>query len=598
MDAITQTHVLLVYPDMPPSFWSMKFAMEFHGRKALLPPLGLLTVAAMLPDGYDARLVDLNVRPLEDADLAWADLVMISAMMVQRASMRDVVRRCNRAGVRVVAGGPYPTSFHDELEGVDNLVLDEVEDTLPGFLRDQEAGVAKPVYRAPGKPDVTRTPIPRFDLLDMDAYHMMSLQFSRGCPFDCEFCDITKLFGRTPRTKTPEQMVDEFEALWQAGWRGGVFLVDDNFIGNQRKAMELLPAVARWQRARGYPFSLITEATVNLARNERLMDAMLEAGFEWVFLGIETPNPEALRKMKKMQNTRRRQDDYLLSAVRAIQHRGLAVCGGFIIGADGDGEESFDAQIDFIAAAGIPVAVVSLLTALKGTDLYERLKREGRLLDVESNGAGGTVELNFTPEMDPKILLDGYRRVLKTLYDPTQANYYERCLTMMRHTRANPFLGRPTHFAGRVMQNEGWGTLLSQTARVLYRMLCSKKGPAFARFLVKVVRQDPRLFPDALTLAAMGHHFEKLTEQLLAVHDFNRYVGSELDALQERRAGREHTAAGPGGGLRERRARALSARVQARYEAIHEDFRVLAEEGTLRAFRVAVEGHGEGTGAR
>ena len=348
MDATTQTRVLLVYPDMPPSFWSMKFAMEFHGRKALLPPLGLLTVAAMLPDGYDARLVDLNVRPLEDADLAWADLVMISAMMVQGASMRDVVRRCNRAGVRVVAGGPYPTSFHDELEGVDHPVLDEVEDTLPGFLRDLEAGVAKPVYRAPEKPDVTRAPIPRFDLLDLDAYHMMSLQFSRGCPFDCEFCDITKLFGRTPRTKTPEQMVDEFEALWQAGWRGGVFLVDDNFIGNQRKAMELLPAVARWQRARGYPFSLITEATVNLARNERLMDAMLEAGFEWVFLGIETPNPEALRKMKKMQNTRRRQDDYLLSAVRAIQHRGLAVSGGFIIGADGDGEESFDAQIDFI----------------------------------------------------------------------------------------------------------------------------------------------------------------------------------------------------------------------------------------------------------
>ena len=597
MDATTQTHVLLVYPNMPPSFMSMKFCMEFHGRKALLPPLGLLTVAAMLPDGYDARLVDLNVRPLEDADLAWADLVMISAMMVQGASMRDVVRRCNRAGVRVVAGGPYPTSFHDEIEGVDHLVLDEVEDTLPGFLRDLEAGVAKPVYRAPEKPDVTRAPMPRFDLLDMDAYHMMNLQFSRGCPFDCEFCDITKLFGRTPRTKTPEQMVDEFEALWQAGWRGGVFLVDDNFIGNQRKAMELLPALARWQRARGYPFSLLTEATVNLARKERLMDAMLEAGFEWVFVGIETPNPEALRKMKKMQNTRRKQDDYLLSAVRAIQHRGLAVSGGFIIGADGDGEESFDAQIDFITAAGIPVANVALLTALKGTDLYERLKREGRLLDIESNGGSGAAELNFRPEMDPEILLDGYRRVLKTLYDPTQANYYERCLTMMRHTRANPFLGRPTHFAGRVMQNEGWSTLLSQTARVLYRMLCSKKGPAFARFLVKVVRQDPRLIPDALTLAAMGQHFEKLTEQLLAVHDFNRYVGSELEALQEGRAGREHAAAGPGGRPRERRARALSARVQARYEAIHEDFRVLAE-GTLRAFRVAVEGHGERTGAR
>ena len=596
MDATTRTHVLLVYPEMPPSFWSMKFAMQFNGRKALLPPLGLVTVAAMLPGGYDVRLVDLNVRPLDDADLAWADLVMISAMMVQRASMRDVVHRCNRAGVRVVAGGPYPTSFHEEIEGVDHLVLDEVEDTLPGFLRDLEAGVAKPVYRAPGKPDVTRAPIPRFDLLDMDAYLMMCLQFSRGCPFDCEFCDITKLFGRTPRTKTPEQMVDELEALHRAGWRGGVFLVDDNFIGNQRKAMELLPAVARWQRAHGYPFSLITEATVNLARKERLMDAMLEAGFEWVFLGIETPNPEALRRMKKTQNTRRRQDDYLLSAVRAIQHRGLAVCGGFIIGADGDGEESFDAQIDFIMTAGIPVALVSLLTVLKGTDLWDRLRREGRLLDIECNGVSGAVELNFKPELEPEILLDGYRRVLKTLYDPTQVSYYERCLTMMRHTKANPHLGRPSHFAGRVMQ-EGWGTLLSQTAKVLYRTLCSRKGPAFAKFLARVIRQDPRLIPDALTLAAMGHHFEQMTEQLLAVHDFNRYVGSELEALREGRAAGGASRHGHGGRPRERQAQALSARIQARYEAIHEDFRVMAE-GALRAFQVAVEGHGERTGAR
>ena len=591
-----RTNALLVYPQMPPSFWSMKFTMEFHGRKAAFPPLSLVTVAAMLPDGHDVRLVDLNVRPLDDADLTWADLVMVSAMMVQRTSMRDVVRRCNRAGVPVVAGGPYPTSFHDEIEGVDHLVLDEVEDTLPGFLRDLEAGVAKPVYRAPGKPDVTRSPVPRFDLLDMEAYHIMSLQFSRGCPFDCEFCDITKLFGRTPRTKTPEQMVGELEALYQAGWRGGVFLVDDNFIGNQRKAMELLPAVARWQKARGYPFSLFTEATVNLARKERLMDAMLEAGFEWVFLGIETPNPEALRRMKKTQNTRRRQDDYLLSAVRAIQHRGLAVSGGFILGADGDGEEQFDAQIDFITAAGIPAAMVGLLTALKGTDLYERLRRAGRLLDVESNGGGGDVELNFRPEMDPETLLLGYRRVLKTLYDPTQVNYYERCLTMMRHTKANPYLGRPTHFAGRVMQ-EGWGTWLLQAARVLYRMLCSRKGPAFAKFLVRVVRQDPRLLPDAFTLAGMGYHFEKMTEQLLAVHDFRRYVGSELEALEEGRRDGELAVAGPGRRPWDRRRRRLLARVRTRYEAIHHDFRGTVE-GRLQAFQVAVEDHGERTGAR
>ena len=592
-----RTNTLLVYPEMPPSFWSMKFALEFNGRKAMLPPLNLVTLAAMLPDVYDVRLVDLNVRPLEDTDLAWADLVMVSAMIVQRASMRDIVRRCNRAGVPVVAGGPYPTSFHDEIEGVDHLVLDEVEDTLPGFLRDLEAGVAKPVYRAPEKPDVTRSPIPRFDLLDMQAYLMMTLQFSRGCPFDCEFCDITKLFGRTPRTKTPEQMVGEFEALYRAGWRGGVFLADDNFIGNQRKAMELLPAVSRWQKARGYPFSLITEATVNLSRKERLMDAMLEAGFEWVFLGIETPNPQALRKMKKTQNTGRgQQDGYLLSAVRAIQHRGLAVSGGFIIGADGEGEESFDAQIDFITAAGIPVALVSLLTVLKGTDLWERLGREGRLLDVECNGISGDVGLNFKPEMDPGTLLQGYRRVLKTLYDPTLANYYERCLTMMRHTKANPHLGRPTHFEGGVTEL-GWGTMLSQAARMLYRMLCSRKGPAFVKFLARVARQDLRLLPDAFTLAGLGYHFERLTEQLLAVHDFHEYVGSELEKLEGGGAGGRRAATGRAGRLREPQARALLARVRTRYQALHEDFRGTVE-GTMSTFQAAVEDHRQGTDAR
>ena len=585
-----QTKTLLVYPEMPPSFWSMKFTKEFHGRRANLPPLGLATLAAMLPERYEARIVDLNLRALEDADLAWADLVMVSAMIVQSASMEDVIRRCNEEGVPVVAGGPYPTSFHEEIEGVDYLVLDEVENTLPKFLKDLEAGVAKPVYRAPDKPDVTLSPIPRFDLLDMDAYHAMSLQYSRGCPFDCEFCDITKLFGRTPRTKTPGQMVSEFEALYQTGWRGAVFVVDDNFIGNQRKVMELLPELARWQKERGYPFALLTEATVNLARKEKLMDAMMEAGFEWVFLGIETPNPEALRKMKKTQNTSRRHDDYLLSAVRAIQHRGLAVSGGFILGVDGDGEESFDAQIDFIMEAGIPAAFVSPLTVLKGTDLHARMKREGRMLDVQSNGLNGSIELNFKPEMDPAVLLQGYRRVLKTLYDPTQVNYYERCLTMIRHTRANPYLGRPTHFAGRAME-ERWTTVASMAARVLYRMLCSKKGPAFVKFLVRVVRQDLRLIPEAFTLAAMGFHFEKMTEQLLAVHDFTTYVGSELEALQEDK--RPGSAIGATyGGKKEGQVQALLAQVQARYEAIHEDFRVLVDD-TLHSFRVAVEDHGE-----
>ena len=570
-------HALLVYPEYPPSFWSFKFVIDLAGKTAFAPPLGLVTIAAMLPSRYDVRLVDLNVAPLEDSDLDWADVVFTSTMIVQRDSLRAVIERCNRAGVPVVAGGPHPTSFQDEIEGVDHFVLDEVEDLLPEFLADLERGVAKPVYRAPGKPDVTRTPVPRFDLLEFDAYHTMSVQFSRGCPFDCEFCDITKLFGRTPRTKTPNQMLAEFESLYRLGWRGNVFVVDDNFIGNQRKAMELLPAIAEWQRARGYPFTLFTEATVNLSRKEALMDAMLAAGFVHVFLGIETPNPDALRKMKKIQNTSRREDDYLLAAVRRIQHKGLAVTGGFILGADGDEEGMFDAQIEFIRKAGIPVAMIGLLTALRGTDLWARLEREGRLRAEDSNGGGGAVALNFEPEMDAEALITGYRRVLTTLYDPALDNYFETCLTMLEHVAPNPNLGRSTHFAGD-MAHEGWGPTMLSTSKMLYRLLCSRKGPAFLRFFAKVARRDPRRLPEAGVLAAMGYHFEKVASQQLAVHDFKEVLRSELDTF------RDAAAAGRAG---ERQVRNLLSRLRARYRSIHPDFRPEVEEA-LESFRVTV----------
>ena len=341
-------NALLVYPEHPPTYWGANFALEIVGVQAAFPPLGLLTIAAMFPPHYDLRVVDMNVAPLEESDLAWADVVFTSTMIVQRVSLQAVIERCNRAGVPVVAGGPHPTTFHDEVRGVDYFVLDEAEETFPGFLRDLENGTAKAMYREPRKPDVTQTPVPRFDLIDMNAYHSMGVQFSRGCPFDCEFCDITKLYGRVPRTKSPEQMVNEFEFLYQLGWRGLLFLVDDNFIGNKRDAMKLLPAIAEWQKARGYPFSLSTEASVNLARMDALMDAMIEAGFDTVFLGIETPNPKALLKTKKAQNTSKREDNYLFNAVRKIQHKGMQVQGGFILGLDEDDEGVFDAQIEFI----------------------------------------------------------------------------------------------------------------------------------------------------------------------------------------------------------------------------------------------------------
>ena len=509
-------NALLVYPEYPPSYWGVNFALEIFRIEAAFPPLGLLTVAAMFPPKYDLRVVDMNVTPLEEADLEWADLVFTSAMIVQRESLQTVAERCNRAGVPVVAGGPYPTTYHDEISGVDHFVLDEVEETFEDFLRDLEGGTAGAIYREPRKPDVTRTPVPRFDLIDIKAYYSMSIQFSRGCPFDCEFCDITKLYGRVPRTKSPDQVLDEFELLYRLGWRSHVFLVDDNFIGNKREATKLVRAIAGWQNARGYPFSLFTEASVNLARMDELMDGMIEAGFDSVFLGIETPNPKALRKMKKPQNVSKREENYLFNSVRKIQQKGMRVDGGFILGLDDDDVGAFDAQIDFIQEAGIPMAMVGLLTALKDTNLYDRLKRENRLSE-ESIGPGAegvlnltsvNVALNFKPEMDVETLMEGYRRVITTIYDPTLENYFLRCRTLLEHLRPIPHLLKP------MSKNALFLAIMS-----VRRQLSARQIPAYTKFIAQVSRDHPRMLPEAIRLAALGYHFEKVTRRQTAIHD-------------------------------------------------------------------------------
>ena len=568
-------NALLVYPEFPPSYWGGKFALEFVGKKAGFPALGLLTIAGMFPSRYDLRVVDLNVTTLKESDLEWADLVFTSTMIVQRDSLDSVIERCNRAGVPIVAGGPHPTTYHDEIRGVDHFLLDEVEEILPQFLRDLETGTAKDIYRAPEKPDVTRTPIPRFDLVDMKDYYSMCLQFSRGCPFDCEFCDITKLFGRVPRTKTPQQMVGEFESLYELGWRGNLFLVDDNFIGNKREALELLPVVAEWQKAHGYPFALFTEASVNLARNDELMDSMIEAGFDWVFLGIETPNPKALLKTKKAQNTNKKQEEnYLLSAVRTIQRKGLEVSGGFILGLDGDDEGVFDAQIDFIQEAGIPMAMVGLLTALKGTDLYERLKREDRILE-ETTGTSVNVVLNYKPEMDPQTLIEGYRRVLTTIYDPTLENYFRRCLNMMEHVKPSPYVSKP------VGMNE-----VRAIGKSLRRQLFSRQGPAYLKFIAKVARDHPRMLTQAFHLAVMGYHFEKVTSQQIAIHDFKEFLEAELDSFTRAVS---HSVRSGAREVEELKVQVqeLFSRVHSRYEAMHDDIRYGVEDA-LESFRSSV----------
>ena len=565
-------NALLVYPENPPAYWGAKYALEMLGKKAAFPPLGLLTVAAMFPPEYDLRVVDMNVSPLEDADLEWADMVFTSTMIVQRVSLQTVIERCNRAGVPVVAGGPHPTTFHDEISGVDHFVLDEVEEIFPEFLRDLENGTAKARYREPRKPDVTQTPIPRFDLIDLKAYHSMCVQFSRGCPFDCEFCDITKLYGRVPRTKTPEQMVNEFESLYGLGWRGPLFLVDDNFIGNKRDALKLLPVVAEWQKARGYPFPLFTEATVNLARMDELMDAMIEAGFNSVFLGIETPTPKALLKTKKPQNVNKQEEHFLLNAVRKIQHKGMQVQGGFILGLDDDDEGVFDAQIDFIQEAGIPMAPIYMLGAVKGTNLYNRLKAENRLLDgpIEIDATA----LNFKPEMNPKTLVEGYQRVTTTIYDPTLENYFTRCLTLFEHLKPVPHLQKPKSKNALFLDLMG-----------VRRRLSSKQLPAYNKFIAKVSKAHPRMLPEAIRLAAMGYHFERVTRQQIPLREFKDFLAAELKGFKEA-ASHQSWEVEETGNHRQ----ALLARVQARYRSIPAEFRYQGDgiEPALEAFRSAV----------
>jgi radical SAM superfamily enzyme YgiQ (UPF0313 family) len=569
-------NALLVYPEFPPSYWGMKYALEFVGKASSMPPLGLLTVAAMFPDDYQLRVVDMNTDVLTDADLKWADVVFASTMIVQQRSLEQVIDRCKLHGVPIIAGGPHPTTFFNEIEGVDHFVLGEVENVFPAFLEDFEKGTAARVYSPPEKPDVTRTPLPRYDLIDLRKYGTMALQFSRGCPFDCEFCDITKLFGRVARTKTTDQLLQEFELLYGLGWRGSLFLVDDNFIGNKKAALELMPAVAEWQRDRGYPYSLFTEASVNLARMDSLMDAMVDAGFSMAFLGIESPNPEALLKTKKKQNTSKGKENYLLEAVKTIQQKGMEVMGGFILGLDGDREDVFDAQIDFIQQAGIPFAMVGLLTAIKGTDLYDRLEREGRLL-TESQGDSVNFSLNIVPEMDRQVLLDGYKRVLRTIYDPTLKNYFERCLTMLANLKV------AEHSVRRVGRAEILGFV-----RSLYRQAFSRQGPAYLKFLARVLKDNPKMLPEAVRLAIVGYHLAKVTSQQIAIHEFKDFLSQELEAL---RNNVESWSEMPGNGMADAQAYAqeLMAGARTRYTQIHADFRHHVED-TLESFQQAVAG--------
>jgi radical SAM superfamily enzyme YgiQ (UPF0313 family) len=489
--------VLMLYPEVPDTFWSFKHALKFVHKRAALPPLGLLTVAAMLPDHWGKRLVDLNVARLSDADLEWADLVFISGMIVQRESARALISRCRAAGKTVVAGGPLFTSAHAQFEEVDHFVLGEAELTLPEFLRDLEAGRPRRIYTAEGFPELSDTPAPMWELADMRRYGSMCVQYSRGCPFDCEFCDVTAKFGHRSRTKTPGQVIAELDALAAAGWRGPVFFVDDNFIGNKRKLRnELLPALTGWQRAHRHRFTFYTEASINLADDGKLTKAIVEAGFDTVFIGIETPEEAGLAECNKRQNRGRD----LVADVKRLQRAGLQVQGGFIVGFDSDTLSIFRRQIEFIQRSGIVTAMVGLLNALPDTKLYARLEREGRLLESSSgNNADGTT--NFLPRMDMQVLRDGYRSLMKTIYAP--GPYYRRVRIFLRefHPPKKAFRLHPRDLAAFVRSAIRLG-------------IFGRERFHFWGLLTWTFLRRPTMLQVAVTMAIYGHHFRRCAEAL------------------------------------------------------------------------------------
>ena len=486
-------NVLLVYPEFPNTFWSYKYALKFIRKKAAFPPLGLLTVAAMLPKGWSLRLVDLNVTKLTAKDLSWADLALISAMAIQRNSANQVIKKLKAANIKVVAGGPLFTGEPESFDTVDNLLLNEAEITLPLFLKDFKSGMTKRLYNSSTFCDVTQSPIPKWELLDLKKYASMCIQFSRGCPYNCDFCNVTTLFGRKTRLKDVVQMVSELNDLYSLGWRGPIFFVDDNFIGNKTYLKNhLLPTLVKWKKDKS-TVSFNTEVSINLADDKELMELMADAGFDSVFIGIETPNEKSLAECGKWQNRNRD----LLESVRTIHQTGLQVQGGFIVGFDQDSPAIFEQLINFIQNSGIVTAMVGLLQAPVGTRLYNRLMKEGRIRGgMSGDNADGST--NIIPRMDIAQLKNGYYHILKTIYQPR--NYYQRVRTLLQEYK------HPNT------------TIIIDPQRVLavFRSsvrlgILGKERFQYWRLLLWTLLRCPQHLSLAITLSIYGHHYRKIS---------------------------------------------------------------------------------------
>jgi radical SAM superfamily enzyme YgiQ (UPF0313 family) len=494
-------NALLVYPEFPDTYWSFKHALKFLGKRAAQPPLGLMTVAALLPGEWNKRLVDTNVERLRDRDLAWADVVLLSGMHIQLDPLLEIVERCRARGLRTVVGGPIASSVPAAELKADHVVIGEAEELIAELARDLELGTAKAVYQAAERPEMSTSPLPALSLIKMNRYSTMTVQYSRGCPFNCEFCDIIEIYGRRPRTKAVAQVLAELDQLHAAGWREAVFIVDDNFIGNKARAKELCVALAQWRSQHKKSFDFLTEASLNLADDPELMQLMKDAGFISVFLGIETPDVPGLIAANKLQNTRRS----LLDSVATIQSYGMQVMGGFILGFDTDRDDIFDRMVDFIEKSGIPIAMVGLLQAMPGTQLFRRLWREGRIVDAGGGDNTGD-RLNFLPHMDAAKLVEGYRSVLKRIY--SSAAYYERVKLYLNRTQ-------PKHSERKSQQQ--WVTRANARAfvtSIVRQGIFGRQRWSYWKFLLAVATRYRHCVGAAMTLAVMGYHLQVITRRL------------------------------------------------------------------------------------
>ena len=526
--------VLLIHPIFPKSFWSFEKVLKLAGKKAVLPPLSLVTVAAILPQHWEFRLIDRNIEQVSDDDWNWAEVILVSGMIVQRHDILVLIREAGQRQKPVAVGGPYATSFSHEVEaaGANYLVLDEGEITLPMFVEAVENGDSTGTFRSTEKPDITQTPVPRFDLLDLNAYSEMSVQFSRGCPYRCEFCDIIVLYGNKPRTKTPQQMIVELERLYDMGWRNSVFVVDDNFIGNKRNAKKLLHELEPWMESHGFPFTFDTEASLDLAEDQELMDLMTACNFGAVFLGIETPDESSLAGSNKKQNLR----SSMTESVRKITASGLRVMAGFIIGFDAEKPGAGERIVRFVDEAAIPTAIISMLQALPNTALWHRLKDEGRLRDSPVTVSQTTL-MNILPTRPMEEIAREYVDSFWKVYDPL--SFMDRTY---RHYR---ILGEaPCHKKPRKKRHSKkkieWREFRALVLLLILQGVVRKTRIAFWRYIWQMYQHNPGGVASYLNVCAQIEHFleyRRIVKEQINLQ-LNTFLAEEADK-KEKKGGAE-----------------------------------------------------------